>query len=277
MATDHATVAPGTGLRGIDRRTVLVALLVSLAAMSWAALWLWSLSPWGRYLEHGGWGDIGAIAALCRAIPSGDIIVTTSLHAIAWVLMIAAMMLPTTIPLLLMFRRITMARSDSGRLVSLVVLGFLVVWFVFGAIAHLVDSMLRSMAADSAWFVVNGWTVGAIVLLGAGWFQFSALKYRCLERCHTPFAFVASRWHGRAPAREAFRIGIDHGAFCVGCCWALMLLMFVVGMGNLGWMLALAAVMAMEKNLPWGKHLRTPLGLALLAWGTAVVVSNVHW
>ena len=79
------------------------------------------------------------------------------------------------------------------------------------------------------------------MLAGAGLFQFSALKYRCLEQCHTPFAFVAARWHGVAPAREAWRLGVDHGLFCVGCCWALMLLMFVVGMGSLGWMLALAA------------------------------------
>ena len=76
-----------------------------------------------------------------------------------------------------------------------------------------------------------------------------------------------ARWHGHRPSREAFRIGLDHGVFCVGCCWALMLVMFVVGMGSLGWMLVLAAAMAAEKNLPWGQRLRTPLGLGLIAWG----------
>jgi predicted metal-binding membrane protein len=275
VATDQATATRNPGARRIDHRTALVTLLASLAAMSWAALWLWSLSPWGRYLEHGGWGDAGAIAALCRVVPQGDIIVPASLHAIAWVLMIAAMMLPTTLPLLLMFRRITQARLDAGRLSALVVLGFFVAWFAFGVVAHFADAMLRSVVAESAWFVVHGWAIGAAMLVGAGLFQFSALKYRCLERCHTPFAFVASRWHGRAPAREAFKLGVDHGVFCVGCCWALMLVMFVVGTGSLGWMLALAAVMAAEKSLPWGRRLRTPLGVGLLAWGGAIIVANV--
>ena len=134
--------------------------------------------------------------------------------------------------------------------------------------------VLRSVAANSSWFIGHGWMVAATVLIGAGLFQFSALKYRCLEQCHTPFTFVASRWHGRAPSQEALRIGFDHGVFCVGCCWALMLLMFVVGMGNLGWMLVLAAIMAAEKNLSWGRRLRTPLGVALVIWGCAIIVLN---
>ena len=116
--------------------------------------------------------------------------------------------------------------------------------------------------------------VGAAVLAGAGLFQWSALKYRCLDECRTPFGFVASRWHGVSPAREALRIGIDHGIFCVGCCWALMLTMFVVGIGSVGWMLALAALMAAEKNLPFGRRLRTPVGLALLAGSAAIFVAN---
>jgi predicted metal-binding membrane protein len=101
------------------------------------------------------------------------------------------------------------------------------------------------------------------------------LKYRCLEQCRTPLAFVASRWHGQAPAREAFDIGIAHGVFCVGCCWALMLCMFLVGTGSLGWMLALGALMATEKNLPGGARLRLPIGLGLLVVATVILVAHV--
>ena len=257
------------------RRGALVfSLLALLVVGAWAALVLWSASPYGRYLEHGGWADAGALAVLCRAVPQGDIVVPALLHAAAWVLMIAAMMLPTTFPLLAIFRRITGGRPDAGQLAALILLGFLVAWLAFGLIAHAADEVLRRLAGDNAWFVANGWMVGAAVLFGAGLFQWSALKYRCLEQCHTPFAFVASRWHGRAPAREAFKLGLDHGVFCVGCCWALMLLMFVVGTGSIGWMLVLAAVMAAEKNLPWGRRLRTPLGVALIAWGGAVAFAN---
>jgi hypothetical protein len=131
-------------------------LLASLAALAWAALWWWSVSPWGRFLDQRGWADGGALAALCRAVPQGEFIVPASLHAIAWVLMIAAMMLPTTLPLLLMFRRITQSRPDAGRLAVLVVL---VAWARFGVAAHLADEILRAVAADSAVHRVVGRSV----------------------------------------------------------------------------------------------------------------------
>ena len=265
----------GAGGRDPERSLLLAALLVALSALAWAALWLWNASPYGRYLDHGGWGDAGVLAALCRAVPQGDLVVPAVLHAGAWVLMIAAMMLPTTFPVLALFRRIVAGRPDAGRLTALVVAGFFAAWFAFGLAAHALDALLYLVAPRFPTLVVYGWAIGAAVLAGAGLFQFSALKYRCLEQCHTPFAFVASRWHGRAPLREAWRLGVDHGVFCVGCCWALMLLMFVVGTGNLGWMLALAVVMAAEKNLPWGRRLRTPLGVGLLGWAGVIAIAHL--
>jgi len=275
MSTARSAAALGVPTPSGGRRALLWPLLTLLVGAAWAALWLWSASPYGRYLDHGGWGDAGALAALCRAVPQGDIVVPVVLHAAAWVLMIAAMMLPTTFPLLEMFRRITGARPDAGRLVTLVVLGFFAAWLAFGIAAHVVDAAVRWAAARNGWFVANGWMVGAAVLAAAGLFQWSALKYRCLEACRTPFGFVAARWHGRSPSREAFRIGVDHGVFCVGCCWALMLIMFVVGVGSVGWMLGLAALMAAEKNLPFGRRLRTPVGLGLLAGAAAIIAANV--
>ena len=269
-----AAVASGLLARPDGSRALFFPLLALLVVASWGALWLWGASPYGRYLDHAGWGDAGALAALCRAIPQGELVVPAVLHAAAWVLMIAAMMLPTTFPLLAMFRRITGARPDADRLAALVVLGFFAAWAVFGLAAHLVDAAVRSAAAENTWFIANGWKVGAAVLAAAGLFQWSRLKYRCLEACRSPFTFVAARWHGLSPSREALRIGVDHGVFCVGCCWALMLTMFVVGVGSVGWMLVLAAVMAAEKNLPFGRHLRTPVGLWLLGGAAAIVVAN---
>jgi predicted metal-binding membrane protein len=89
-----------------------------------------------------------------------------------------------------------------------------------------------------------------------------------------PLGFIVERWRGVSPDREALKLGFDHGLFCVGCCWALMLLMFVVGTGSLGWMLALSAVMAAEKNLAGGRRLSTPLGVALFVASAAVVLTN---
>jgi len=253
---------------------VLAVLLIVLSALAWAALWAWSASPYGRYLAHDGWAEFGALAALCRAVPAGGVVVPALLHALAWVLMIAAMMLPTTYPVLALFRRLVAGRPDAGALTARVVLGFFAAWFAFGVAAHGADVLLQWGAMKIPVLATHAWALGAAVLAGAGLFQFSALKYRCLEQCHTPFAFVAARWHGVAPAREAWRIGVEHGLFCVGCCWALMLLMFAVGMGNLGLMLALAVVMAAEKNLPWGRRLRTPLGLALVAGAVAIAIAH---
>ncbi|MCC6198224.1 MAG: DUF2182 domain-containing protein [Burkholderiales bacterium] len=249
-------------------------LLLALAALAWVALFWWSASPYGRYLAHGGWNDLALVAQLCRAVPQGSIVVPAALHALAWVLMIGAMMLPTTYPLLALFRRIVAGRPDARALVARVLAGFFAAWFAFGLLAHAADGLLQWAALRVPGLITHGWLVGAAVLAGAGAFQFSALKYRCLEQCHTPFSFIMARWHGRQPGREAWRIGIDHGLFCLGCCWALMLLMFVVGTGNLGWMLVLAAVMAAEKNLPWGRRLRMPLGVGLLGWSAAIVAAH---
>ena len=152
--------------------------------------------------------------------------------------------------------------------------GYAGAWLAFGLGAHALDWLVHGAVARTPWLAANGWAIGAAVLVAAGSFQFSALKYRCLDKCRTPFGFVVERWRGKSPAREALGLGVSHGVFCVGCCWALMLLMFVVGSGSIGWMLALDAIMAAEKNLPGGHRLSAPLGFALLAWGGALLILN---
>jgi predicted metal-binding membrane protein len=275
VSAPEAVARSATGAlppRAPDRRLPL-ALVAALVLGAWAVLAVWSASPYARYLEHGGWDRAGALAALCRSVPQGELVIPVLVYALAWLAMITAMMLPTTLPLLGIFNRVTGSRPDAGRLMARVIAGYAVAWLGFGLLAHGLDSGLHLFAGKLDWLIARGELVGAAILVGAGAFQFSALKYRCLERCRTPFAFINERWHGRRPAREAFRIGLDHGVFCVGCCWALMLVMFVVGMGNLGWMLLLAAAMAAEKNLPWGRRLRTPIGLGLIAWGGALAAA----
>jgi hypothetical protein len=232
-------------------------LLSLLVVARWATLWLWSASPYGRLLDHGGWGDAarsphcaGRAAGRHRRAgrPPRRRVGADDRGDDAADDVSAAGDVPPD------HRRTPRRRSARDPCRRRI----LAVWLAFGVAAHLVDAGVRWAAAGSGWFVAHGAFVGAAVLAGAGLFQWSALKYRCLDECRTPFGFVASRWHGVSPAREALRIGIDHGIFCVGCCWALMLTMFVVGIGSVGWMLALAALMAAEKNLPFGRHLRTP-------------------
>jgi predicted metal-binding membrane protein len=242
-----------------------------LAGLAWALLALWAASPYGRYLEHGDWTRIGLLGSICASLPWGTSLVPGALYVGGWVLMLAAMMLPTTLPVLYILDRMTARRRDRGRLMALCVAGYLAAWAGFGLAAHLADLGLAAAVRQSAWATFNGWAIGAAVLLGAGLFQFSGLKRRCLDQCRTPLAQVMRHWRGVAPGREALGLGLWHGLFCVGCCWALMLVMFVVGTGNLGWMLLLGLVMAAEKNLPAGRRLSAPVGFALLAWSGTLV------
>jgi predicted metal-binding membrane protein len=169
---------------------------------------------------------------------------------------------------------VTSARPDRSTLLLLVIGGYLAIWGAFGLAAHLADAALASTVPAVPWLAFNGWAIGAAVLALAGAYQFTSWKYRCLDRCRTPMSFVIEHWRGVAAPRNAFMLGLHHGAFCVGCCWALMLLMFVVGTGNVGVMLGLGAVMAAEKNLSWGRRLGAPLGVALIGWAAAIVIRN---
>jgi predicted metal-binding membrane protein len=249
--------------------------LGGVIAIAWITLILWEQSPYGRYLEHGQWTQIGLAASLCRYLPSGPVLLPALLYVGGFVLMITAMMLPTTLPLVDMFSRLVETRNDRGRLITLLVFGYLAIWTLFGVVAHLFDRALHALVTASPWLVFNGWIISACVLALAGGFQFSALKYHCLDRCRTPLSFVMEHWHGRAEARGAFVLGLHHGLYCVGCCWAIMLLMFVVGTGSVGWMLALGAIMGIEKNAPWGRVLSAPLGIALITLAGLVVAVNL--
>ena len=264
----------GSIVTAAHHRSVFLPILGGLIIFTWLALWAWSVSPYGHYLQHGNWFELGPAAFLCRAVPGGDVVVPALIHTTGWVLMTVAMMLPTTLPLLDQFRRMTGRRPDSNQLLSLVIAGYLGIWTLFGLVAHGLDWLVLESVSRASWLAFNAWVLGAAVIAIAGLFQFSELKHRCLEKCRTPLSFIIEHWSGRARRRQAFFLGAHHGAFCVGCCWALMLLMFVVGTGSVGWMLVLGAIMAVEKNMPWGRRLSTPLGLFLLAAAGVTVLVN---
>ena len=246
-----------------DRRAFFW-LIGSLVASAWLALWIWDRSPYGRYLGHQELGEIGP----------GSFFLPITLYLVGWTLMTVAMMLPTTLPLLDIFRRLTRRRQERSQLIALVIAGYLGVWMAFGVAAHAGDWGLHQIVERSPWLEANAWVIGAGTLLLAGGFQFSRLKYRCLDKCRAPLSFVMQYWQGRHDRRNALLLGIHHGFFCVGCCWALMLLMFAVGVGNIAWMLLLGAVMAVEKNMPWGRKLSAPLGVVLLAWSGSILLNH---
>ena len=263
-------------MNAAGQRSYFLWTMGGLIALAWLALAIWARSPYGRFLDHGGWSDAGFAARICEGIPAGGVVVPALVHVSGWALMLTAMMLPTTFPLLEIFRRVTAGRADQRALISLLIVGYLAAWGLFGLASHLLDSGLHALARQSAWLAVHAWVLGFAVLAIAGLFQFSALKYRCLDQCRTPLSFVIAHWRGKAESRQALLLGLRHGFFCVGCCWAIMLVMFVVGAGSVGWMLVLGAVMAVEKNMPWGRKLTTPLGVALLATAGAILAFQLY-
>jgi predicted metal-binding membrane protein len=242
-----------------------VLLLTSgVIALAWLSLWLWGQSPYGRLLHHD---------ELSRADLGDGLLVLVMVAG--WILMIVAMMLPTSLPLVALFHRLTRQRQDHAWLMGLLLAGYLGLWAVFGLVVHVGDALLHAAVAQSAWLGAHAWTMGAGLLVLAGLYQFTPLKYACLDKCRSPLSFITEHWRGTQERTQAFRLGMRHGLFCIGCCWSLMLLMFAVGMGNLGWMLILGAVMAIEKNLPWGRRISAPLGVGLVCWGLVLGLAAV--
>ena len=242
-----------------DQR-VFVTVLTGLVALSWASLWALGSSPYGQVAHTHGTGGRGLW------------IVYLSLAG--WMLMIVAMMLPTTFPLVALFHSFVRTRANRVRLTTVLVAGYLWIWTLVGVVVYAAYHLIRGLVAESAWLEANLWALGAGVLLLAGLYQFSALKHKCLEKCRSPLSFIMEHWRGGRGEQEAFHLGIRHGIFCLGCCWSLMLLMFIVGVGSLAWMLLLGAIMAVEKNVRWGRRLTTPLGVGLLAAGVAVIATG---
>ncbi len=242
---------------------ILAGAIGGLALLAWLTLWLWGRSPYGHVLMH---GPAHLVMAQNRWLYGG-------LFVGGWILMTIAMMLPTSVPLMLLFHRMVRGRRSATWLIGLVIIGYLAVWTLTGTFLHIVNWLLQLAIAYISWPVAATSISAAILLAVAGLYQFSSLKYACLDECRSPLGFVTSRWQGGNESVQSLRIGIEHGIFCVGCCWSLMLLMFVVGAGSLIWMLLLGIVMALEKNLPWGRRLSAPIGVLLLA--SAIVILAV--
>jgi predicted metal-binding membrane protein len=188
---------------------------------------------------------------------------------LAWQLMIAAMMLPSSLPLVGLYARAS-ARAPQRRLAMAAFLGgYALVWSGFGLLAFGADAGLHAVVNATPWLERHDWWIGGAVLALAGAFQFTSLKDACLDKCRHPAQFM-TRYYERGP-RGGLRLGIRHGAFCVGCCWALMFVMFAAGVASLIWMALLTAVMIHEKTRPAGARAVPVTGVALLAAASVVV------
>jgi predicted metal-binding membrane protein len=235
---------------------LLIGFIGAPALAAWAVLTWWGTSPTGRLFMH---EDADGHAGFLPLVLVG------------WVVMTTAMMLPTTAPLVRVFMTITRERSDRRRLLLLLLVGYAAVWTLVGAAAIVSDEMVHRLVSAVPALQDHPRRVAAAVFAIAGVYQFTPLKKTCLTACRSPFAFVAQRWRGGHDAWNALMLGVDHGWFCVGCCWSLMLLMFAVGMTNVGFMLVLGLVMAVEKNVARASALGPVVGVSALTIAGALL------
>ena len=191
-----------------------------------------------------------------------------------WWVMMVAMMLPSVAPTILLYAAL-LRRTGTAAPVPLTtaifLAGYLATWAGFSVAAAVVQHSLEAAGIISATMMTLVDTVpGAIVLFLAGAFQFTPWKDRCLARCRSPAEFIVRR--RRPGVSGAFRMGLEHGVYCLGCCWFLMALLFVGGIMNLYWIVGLSAFVALEKLTPCGKLASRIAGVILVAWGLRVIV-----
>ena len=278
---DH--LPPGAaGLGHVFARPKLVAVLcvVVLAVLGWVYLALLLAGMNGSLGGALGGYAAGMVQAHCRPLPDGSWAAgSIAVVASMWSAMTLAMMLPSAAPMIMTYAGIADTAACKGEtIVSPFVLaaGYTMVWLGFAVIATLVQvAMTRLALLDAGMASASGLFSGAI-FIAAGVYQFSALKHACLKRCQHPFPFFFANW--ATTSRGVFRLGVKQGLYCLGCCWAMMLVMFAVGVMNVLWMAGIGIVMAIEKMLA-GRRFTYAVGLVLIVTGAAIVATAVasHW
>ena len=252
-------------------RVVLLAGLVTVLALAWG----WLLSGAGmetsaiemtRMAGMDGWLMQPAVWTPAYAV---------LIFAMWWVMMVA-MMLPSAAPMLLLFARVNRKDEAAGAPLlrtALFAAGYLLVWGGFGALATAFQWGLESVRLLSPMMEITSRWLAVGILVAAGLWQLTPLKAMCLRHCRTPLGFLIGNWR---PGRlGALRMGLAHGAFCLGCCWFLMALLFFGGVMNLYWIVGLAVYVLLEKTIPHGHWLGRTTGIALIAAGV-VVAMEVH-
>jgi predicted metal-binding membrane protein len=200
--------------------------------------------------------------------------VSALLFVVAWQVMLAAMMMPTTIPMLQHYRAVVSRVGGSTSALAEFVCAYVLVWGVFGALAFVGDIGVHALVDATPWLESHEFVVAGAVLAFAGVVQFLPLTDRCLTQCRQPYAYlVHQRLRG---ITSPFQLGLGHGLFCLGCCWALMLVAFAAGVASIAWMAALGTVMLCEKIGRHGHAIRLVVGGVLLVW-SAAVLAHPSW
>lgn len=242
-------------------RTVVLSGVATLGGLAWLEL----------FRQHRG---MAMDVALPHAMPwhPADL----GAAVVMWSVMMVAMMLPSAAPMLLLFTNLQRKNREQGRAAtptSLFTAGYLVVWIAWSALAAALQWALQALLVLSPHLATTSAVLGGCFLLLAGIYQFTPWKYACLAQCQSPLGFLLTKW--REGPWGALAMGAHHGAYCVGCCWALMGLLFVGGVMNLLWVAGLAAFVLLEKAVARGPWLSRIAGLGFACWGIYALFSGL--
>lgn len=242
-----------------DRTLTVGGLLVAIA-LCWA------------YLLAGAGMDMPDMSGmLMPAEPVAWTVGYVGIQFAMWAVMMAAMMLPSAAPTILLYdmiaRRLAQTAPAAGA--GMFALGYVAAWAAFSVAAVLLQLGLAESALLSAGLKTTSVAVAGGVLVAAGLYQWTPWKHACLRRCRSPLEFLMMHW--RKGAAGAFEMGLRHGAFCLGCCWALMLLLFVGGIMNLAWVAGIALYVLVEKIAPGGAWIGRIAGIGLVLWGAVIL------
>ena len=201
---------------------------------------------------------------------------TAALMFFMWWIMMIAMMLPGAAPMILLFATVNRRGAERGHPfvpTGVFAAGYLVMWGAFSLVATGLQWGLETTGLLSSMMASTSMMLGGALLVAAGAWQLTPLKAACLRHCRSPLHFITHRW--RKGRGGALRMGLEHGAYCLGCCWFLMGLLFYGGVMNLYWIAGLAAFVALEKTIPAGHWVGRVTGVVLLAWGAAMVAMAI--
>jgi predicted metal-binding membrane protein len=242
-------------------RLVTLGGLAAIAGLAWA--YLWALAAEMNMLS-----DVMAEMARLRPWTADDV----GLMFVMWATMMVAMMAPSATPVILLYARVYRGRDNktqSSAPTGAFFAGYIAVWVGFSLVMTLLQWGMEQAALLSPMMASTSPGLGGLVLIAAGVYQWLPAKNVCLSHCRSPVHFLSTHW--RAGALGAFRMGLEHGLYCLGCCWALMLLLFVGGVMNLLWVAAIALFVLIEKVAPFGRAAGQVGSLLLIAGGVAVI------
>ena len=249
---------------------MVLAGVIAVAALAWAYL-LYLAWDMQSSMNAGSMQlDVGMAMSQVRGWSGVDF----GLMFLMWAVMMTAMMVPTAAPMILTFTTINRKRSEQHQpfvSTGVFLLGYVLVWSGFAVAATAGQWALNTAALLSPMMASTSPFLGGALLLAASVFQWSPIKYACLSHCRSPLGFIMTEW--REGTKGALMMGLRHGAFCLGCCWVLMSLLFVLGVMNLLWIAALAGFVLLEKVAPAGHWVGRLTGLLLMGWGGWMVTA----